>query len=218
VITYKTRDCDCPDITPGMGGGKPDRCKAHGNPYLSERQLEPKERTPLRRVGLKRQADIDAGERPRRNSTLKPGRGFKVADLQREKVKLLTCLGCGREVDPDARGEWTIDPAHLVPRGKGGCDSELCVFPLCRHLYLPLTGCHPIFDGQVAGKSVDLHERLARGGYEQELAHAVGVHGLTPIELVERVTGEPYRSVAGLVAELEVARGRIVELEAHVAA
>jgi predicted restriction endonuclease len=25
-----------------------------------------------------------------------------------------------------------VDPAHLVPRGVGGCDDALCVVPLCR--------------------------------------------------------------------------------------
>jgi hypothetical protein len=164
-------------------------------------------------VGLKRQAEIDAGDRPRQSSTLKPGRGFSVTNLQREKVRLLVCLGCGREVDPDAPGEWTIDPAHLVPRSAGGCDSPLCVIPLCRRRYQPNVGCHPVFDGKVAGKSVDLHPRLARGGYQDELAHAMG-HDYTPHELLRRVTGEvwvPRR-------ELDVAQARIVELEMHIAA
>ena len=42
---------------------------------------------------------------------------------QRCKVAELTCLVCGRT---------PVDPAHLVPRRLGGCDSPDCVVPLCR--------------------------------------------------------------------------------------
>jgi hypothetical protein len=42
---------------------------------------------------------------------------------QRRKVARLTCLVCGRR---------PVDPAHLVPRRFGGCDSPDCVVPLCR--------------------------------------------------------------------------------------
>jgi hypothetical protein len=90
----------------------------------------------------------------------------------------------------------------------------LCVLPLCRHRYQPFVGCHPLFDGKVPGKTLNLHFRLAQGGYEKELAHAVGVHGLTPLELVRRVTGEPYVPQR----ELEIATARIVELENGIAA
>jgi hypothetical protein len=171
----------------------------------------------MRRVSIKRQAEFDSGERRNTGSTLKPGRGFSVAPAQREKVKLLVCLGCGREVDPDAPGEWTIDPAHCLPRGAGGCDDPLCVWPLCRRL-VPLAtpgaslqeafGCHKAYDEG----ELDLHPMLARGGYEKELGHMVGAHGLTPHELLCRVTGEDWVARR----ELEVATARIVELEAHV--
>jgi hypothetical protein len=42
---------------------------------------------------------------------------------QRRKVRGLGCLVCGRR---------PVDPAHLVPRRFGGCDSPDCVVPLCR--------------------------------------------------------------------------------------
>jgi hypothetical protein len=42
---------------------------------------------------------------------------------QRRKVAGLGCLVCGRS---------PVDPAHLVPRRLGGCDSRDCVVPLCR--------------------------------------------------------------------------------------
>jgi hypothetical protein len=210
-VKYLTRDCDCTYVT-GVGGKRPDVC-IHGARYLTDAQLNPPERTPMRRVSLKRQEEIDAGERPRQSSTLKTGRGFSVAPVQRAKVKLLTCLGCGREVDmDDPERRWSIDPAHLVPRGQGGCDHEDCVLPLCRNLRNPFEGCHPIFDGKVAGKSINLHPRLAQGGYEKELAHAVGVHGWTPLELVRRVCGEEYVPKS----EADEWKARAVELEAHV--
>jgi hypothetical protein len=42
---------------------------------------------------------------------------------QRRKVAGLFCLICGRV---------PVDPAHLVPRRLGGCDSPDCVVALCR--------------------------------------------------------------------------------------
>lgn len=205
---YATRDCDC-TAPCGTGYPRPTKCEKHHNRFQTEKELAPpKERKPLRRVSEKRQEEFDSGERRNTGSTLKAGRGFAVAPAQRSKVKLLVCLGCGREVDPDNAGDWTIDPAHLVPRGGGGCDDERCVLPLCRHRYEPATGCHPLFDGG----HLDLHSRLARGGYEKEMAHAIEAHGLTPLELVRRVTGEAYVPVR----DLEVAKARIIELESHI--
>lgn len=211
MTTLVAQPCGC--VRDYFSGKRPEKCEC-GNRLRTPAELAPKERAPPRRVSLKRQAEIDAGERPRQTSTLKPGRGFAVAPAQRAKVKLLVCLGCGREVDPDASGEWTIDPAHLVPRSAGGCDDALCVLPLCRHHYISTEGCHPIFDGKVPGKRVNLHVRIARGGYEAELAHAIREHGWTPLELHQRLTGEmwvPRR-------ELEVATARVVELESGVRA
>jgi hypothetical protein len=188
-------------------GKRPEKCGC-GNRLRTEAELEPPERKPLRRVSLKRQAEYDSGERRVTGSTLKPGRGFSIAPAQRAKVKLLVCLGCGREVDPDSDGEWTIDPAHLVPRSGGGCDDVLCVIPLCRHRHIVGEGCHPAFDRG----DLDLHARIARGGYEKELAHAIGEHGWTPLELQQRLTGEVWVPMR----ELEVAKARIVELEAGI--
>lgn len=42
---------------------------------------------------------------------------------QRRKLAGFGCLVCGRT---------PVDPAHLVPRRLGGCDSPDCVVPLCR--------------------------------------------------------------------------------------
>lgn len=45
---------------------------------------------------------------------------------QREKVASEACVVCARD-----RYDVRIDPAHLWPRGRGGCDHHLCVLPLC---------------------------------------------------------------------------------------
>lgn len=87
------------------------------------------------------------------------------------------CLGCGRQ-----RSEWlALDPAHLWPRGLGGCDDELCVVPLCRTF--DGSGCHRLYDD---GK-LDLLPKL-EPHYRRELAHAV-VHGGL-VAVYERVTGD----------------------------
>lgn len=100
---------------------------------------------------------------------------------QRAAVGDQTCLGCGRE-----GAEWlAIDPAHVVPRGRGGCDSELCVVPLCRTF--AGDGCHRLYD---EGK-LDLLRVVAEpAGWERwrpHVQHALEHCGL--VELVERLAG-----------------------------
>jgi hypothetical protein len=131
--------------------------------------------------GLERSEKGTSARKPRR--AMKRGKGFAVAPKQREKVKGLPCVGCGAEAN-----EWTIlvDPAHLWPRGKGGCDDPLCVVPLCR---LPDgNGCHRLFD---EGR-LDLLPRLIDGGYFPEIAHAIEAHQLSPLTLLERLTGSEW--------------------------
>lgn len=118
----------------------------------------------------------------RRKQGLKRGRGFAVAPKQREKVAGLACLYCGA----GASDYVAIDPAHLWPRGKGGCDDELCVGPLCR--YSNGEGCHRLFD---EGK-LDLLPRLLDHGYFPEIAHAIEAHQLSPLTLLERLTGSEW--------------------------
>lgn len=206
---YRTRDCEC-KAEMWSGQKRPDRCKKHNNRFQTEAELAPpKPRAPIRPVSEKRQAEEDAGTRPRRHgSTLNAGRGFSVAKPQRAKLKGLVCVGCGRDVEDDPN--WTLDPAHLWPRRFGGCDHPLCVAPLCRHTYLSDQGCHPLYD---AGK-LDIHGRLVDGGYWAEMAHVIEVHEVSPLSLVNRLTGEEHVGKA----ELEAAQGRIVELEAGIAA
>jgi hypothetical protein len=118
---------------------------------------------------------------PKKRKPLKRGKGFAASKEQREKIKGLPCVGCG--ADPD---DWYwIDPAHLWPRGKGGCDDPLCVVPLCRG---SLQNCHQRFD---EGK-LDLLPKLIDRGYFKEMAHAIEAHELSPLTLLERVTGETW--------------------------
>ena len=46
-----------------------------------------------------------------------------ASNEQRAKVANLACIVCDRK---------PADPAHLVPRKRGGCDHADCVIPLCR--------------------------------------------------------------------------------------
>jgi hypothetical protein len=207
---YRTRECDCEaEMWPGQK--RPDCCEAHGNRFQTEAELKPRERSELRSVSPKRQAEEDVGTRPRRRgSTLSAGRGFAVANVQRAKVKVLVCVGCGLGVEPDTASNWTIDPAHLWPRGLGGCEDELCVVPLCRHLYVPQKGCHYAYDNG----ELNLHGKLVDRGYWKEMAHVIGGHEVSPLTLANRLTGEEHVGKA----ELEAAQARIVELEAGIAA
>jgi hypothetical protein len=75
-----------------------------------------------------------------------------ASPAQRDKVARLACLVCGRA---------PVDPAHLVPRKLGGCDSPDCVIPLCRTH-------HRLYDdGQLR---LDVH--VGRG-CRRERAHAL---------------------------------------------
>lgn len=201
---YRTRDCECKaEMWPGQK--RPDRCPC-GFRFQTEAELKPRQGSSLASVSPKRQAEEDAGTRPRRprNSTLNPGKGFAVAKQQRVKLKGLVCVGCGRDVEDDPN--WTLDPAHLWPRRFGGCTSELCVVPLCRHLHLPDVGCHPLYD---AGK-LDIHGKLVDRGYWGEMAHVVEAHEVSPLTLVNRLTGEEHVGKS----QIEAAQARILELEA----
>lgn len=177
---YATRDCDCTaEMWPGQK--RPKVCE-HGNRFQTEAELKPRERAPLRSVSPKREAEEAAGKRPRRRgSTLKQGNGFAVVEAQRAKVRGLVCVGCGQEAS-----EWSaIDPAHLWPRGKGGCDHPDCVIPLCRHSREDgEAGCHRRFD---EGR-LELLPSLIDKGYWVEMAHPILRHEVSPYTLVDRLT------------------------------
>jgi hypothetical protein len=78
-------------------------------------------------------------------------------------------------------GQRPCDPAHLWPRGMGGCDHPDCVVPLTREE-------HRAYD---AGE-LDLLPYLVARGCFAEMAHVIGAHGVSPVTLVERLTGERW--------------------------
>jgi hypothetical protein len=149
-------------------------------------------------MGQKRELRCEHGnhfEKPRpkgakRRRPLKQGRGFAVTKAQRAKVRGLPCVGCGR----GASEYVAIDPMHVWPRGKGGCDHLLCVVPGCREA--GGAGCHRLFD---EGK-LDLLPRLVELGYFTELAHVISEHHVSPLTLVEHVTGQRYAPVEAVAA------------------
>ena len=95
----------------------------------------------------------------------------RASDAQRLKVSGVACLVCG------ARDG--VDPAHLTPRARGGCDHPDCVVPLCRFR------CHRAFDDARLDLLAYLEPR-----HRSELAHALSHLGL--IELLERLTAERW--------------------------
>jgi len=88
-----------------------------------------------------------------------------------------SCLVCGRS---------DVDPAHLVPRSRGGCDHPECVVPLCRR-------CHRAFDD---GR-LDLLPYL-EPHRRAELAHALQHLGL--LALLERLTAERWATLGRAAA------------------
>ena len=165
--------------------------KVHEGPFqLSREELacpcggrrvlpsQAKPRKPLRRVSEKK-----AAQTGRQGSGLKRGRGFAVTKAQREKVQGLPCIGCGRE-----ESEYVaIDPAHLWPRGRGGCGDVLCVCSLCRASDY---SCHTLFDNG----ELDLLPALIDRGYWPEIAHMVS-HEVSPTQVLERLTGQRWQPV-----------------------
>lgn len=76
---------------------------------------------------------------------------FAASKEQQEKVQERECIVC-------CHGP--CDPAHLTSRAQGGCDSELCVLPMCR-------SCHQMFDRGV----LDIESVLALRQFSPERAH-----------------------------------------------
>ncbi len=158
--------------------GHPGSCEAHGETFVYEKAL--KREAPIRRVSERR-----APKARRRGSTLRRGKGFAASPAQREKVRGLPCIFCGRE-----ESEYLAnDPMHIWPRGKGGCDHELCVVPGCREANGE--GCHRLFD---EGK-LDILPALIDRGYQAEMAHPIAEHGVSPTLLLERLTGQRWQPV-----------------------
>jgi hypothetical protein len=108
-------------------------------------------------VPLRRKTEIRPG--PTRPRAVVATPRVAASPEQRRKVAGSVCLVCGRS---------PVDPAHLVPRRLGGCDSPDCVVALCRTH-------HRLFD---TGRLV-LAPYLAA-----ELEHELR-HGLTHVSCAE---------------------------------
>lgn len=157
----------------------PKVCEAHGSAFVYERQL--RRSAPLRPVSEKRAAEEAAGTRRPRGS-LKRGKGMAASPAQRAKVKGAVCVGCGREATDD--GRVVIDPAHVWPRGKGGCDHPDCVLGLCRGYDY---SCHELFDRG----ELDLLSKVSGRpeAFAVEIAHPIREHGVTLVELARHLAG-----------------------------
>lgn len=88
---------------------------------------------------------------------------------QRQVVAGRGCLVCAST---------PVDPAHVWPRGRGGCDHPECVVPLCRL-------CHREYD---EGR-LDLLPHLIGGGFAPQLCHALEHARGDLIGLAHQVTG-----------------------------
>lgn len=120
-------------------------------------------RTPLtRRTPLKSDTRIDTHAKRRAISP--------ASEAQRAKVRGAVCRSCGADHST---------PAHCVDRSLGGCDSVLCVIPLC-------VVCHRAYDLH----ELDVLPLLSR----EEQAHAAGHLGL--IGALERTTNVGWQEKA----------------------
>jgi hypothetical protein len=173
---HTAQPCGCTkDI--GMSKARTTRtCREHGNLFLYDKALG-------------RNSGASESGKPRRRSSLKRTNGFAASKAQRNKVKSLVCLGCGREGSED--GSFVIDPAHLWPKGKGGCDKADCVIPLCR-LVFDGSGCHQLFDEGKLDLLARLEERDFHEAYAKEIAHPIAEHGVSLVALVRRLTGSDW--------------------------
>jgi hypothetical protein len=180
-MMHTATGCGC---TKDIGRSKarvPQHCH-HGNLYTYDKALG-------RSIADVVSDELGPRISPRRRSSLKRGKGFGASPAQRSKVAGEVCVGCGREGTED--GSVVIDPAHLWPRSKGGCDDPDCVLGLCR-VVGDGSGCHRLFD---EGK-LDLLERLTgKETFATELAHPILAHGVGLVELVRRLSGNGFEFV-----------------------
>lgn len=129
----------------------------------------------MRRSPLKRHTPLKRTSKPAKRRTISP-----ASPEQRVKV---------RDAVSIVSAQGPCDPAHLWPRGRGGCDHADCVVPLTREE-------HRAFD---AGE-LDLLPYLQTYpvGMRPEVAHALTHCDL--LALVHRLSGEHYAPERRLAA------------------
>ena len=121
----------------------------------------------MKRTPLRRRASRRAKGQLRRTTPLRRTPSMAATDVQRAAVAGRACIVCGADT--------RIDPAHLSPRGLGGCGDRLCVIPACRD-------CHRAYDRG----ELDLLPYL-EPAFRAQLAHAVGHVGL--VGALRRISG-----------------------------
>jgi hypothetical protein len=130
-------------------------------------------RSELQRKTPMRRATPPKASRPKpRSRAISPASAAQRAKVQRIGFCLVTGATEG------------LDPAHLWPRGMGGCDHEDCIVPLRRDV-------HRLLDAH----ELDLLPHLIAHECWVELAHMVSAHHVDPIHMVERLTGERWQPV-----------------------
>jgi hypothetical protein len=86
--------------------------------------IPPARRTPLRRrTPLARGADTQPRTALAQAATPSARRPMAASQAQRAKIIGAACVVCEK-----TNG---LTPAHLAPRGMGGCDHPDCVVPMC---------------------------------------------------------------------------------------
>jgi hypothetical protein len=127
-----------------------------------------------RKTSLRRTTPLKGSASRSRSRAISP-----ASPEQKAKVKRIGfCIVTG-----DMEG---LTPAHLWPRGMGGCDHEDCIVPLHYEE-------HRLFDEH----KLDLLPHLLAHHCWVELAHMVEAHHVDPIHMVERLTGERWAPITG---------------------
>jgi hypothetical protein len=132
----------------------------------------------MKRTPLRRRAKLRARKQLQRHTSLQRTPSMAATESQRAAVAGRNCVVCGT----DRR----IDPAHLIPRGLGGCGDALCVIPACR-------AHHRAYDRG----ELDLLPYL-EPAWRPQLAHAVGHVGL--VGALRRISGRQEDVGGGLAA------------------
>jgi hypothetical protein len=129
----------------------------------------------MKRTPLRRRAKLRAREPLRRNTPLQRAPSLAATDAQRAAVAGRPCIVCG--------ATHGVDPAHLIPKGLGGCGDARCVTALCRV-------CHRAYDSG----ELDLLPYL-EPAWRAQLAHAVGHVGL--VGALRRISGTNRETRSG---------------------
>jgi len=135
-----------------------------------------KRNAPLeRRTGLKR--GPGPARKPMKRSGFTPASKAQREKVKRARVALIGMAGgVGLDVLPLP---YPVDPMHLTPRSKGGCDHPDCVVAAARE------SVHGPYDDGRLDLLTFFAQPKNRALYERELQHML-TH-LSPVEMVEQL-------------------------------